>query len=90
MLAIKNNTFRTKVDKVGRVVIPIEIRRKLGIGLNEHIEAACDGDCVKFYKSRDTELDKNIRGILLVAEEDNKINDEDYEILKRILGKLRS
>lgn len=88
MLKTRANTFRVKVDNLGRVTIPIEIRRKLGIGELEFVEAACDGECVKFYKKDNTELDKIIRGILLEAKENKKVKDEDYKILERILGKL--
>lgn len=90
MLRTRANTFRVKVDQLGRVVIPIEIRKKLGIGVKEYVEAMCDGECVRFYKKNDTELDKRVREILLEARVNMKIKDDEYKTLEQILRKLGS
>lgn len=39
-----------KVDKLGRIVLPIELRKTLGIGDKDDLEIAVDGDQVVLRK----------------------------------------
>ena len=81
---------RMKVDNLGRVTIPVDIRRRLDIDEFDFLEVSCDGECVRFQKEDSTELDKKIKGVLVAAKESYKLTGTDYEVLKEILGKLRS
>jgi len=53
---MKSTGVTRKVDELGRVVIPIELRRVMGIGVKEPVEFFVDGDSVilRPYR-RDTE-----------------------------------
>ncbi len=39
-----------KVDKLGRIVLPVELRKTLGIGDKDDLEIAVDGDQVVLRK----------------------------------------
>ncbi|GAC42785.1 AbrB/MazE/SpoVT family DNA-binding domain-containing protein [Paenibacillus popilliae] len=39
-----------KVDELGRVVVPIELRRTLGIGEKDALEIYVDGECIVLKK----------------------------------------
>lgn len=39
-----------KVDELGRIVLPIELRRTLGIEEKDSIEIFTDGDCIVLKK----------------------------------------
>ena len=43
-IAVKLNSSIRKVDSLGRVVIPIEIRRALSIEIRDPVEVSLDGD----------------------------------------------
>lgn len=86
----KTNTYKMKVDDVGRVTIPIEIRRQLGIEPFDYVEATCDGMSVIYQKEDATELDVKICSLLMAAKDNYKLTNTDYDVLKEILGKLRS
>lgn len=90
MVKAKSNSYEMKIDNLGRVVIPIEIRRQLGMETLEKVEATCDGTCVKFQKKDTTELDIKIRQVLCEAKVSQKLTNTDFEVLKEILGKLGS
>lgn len=90
MLKAKSNSCERKIDNLGRVVIPIEFRRQLGMETLEKVEATCDGTCVKFQKKDTTELDIKIRQVLCEAKVSQKLTNTDFEVLKEILGKLGS
>ena len=39
-----------KVDKLGRIVLPVELRKTMGIGDRDDLEIAVDGDMVVLRK----------------------------------------
>lgn len=41
-----------KVDDLGRVVIPVELRRTMGIGVKDSLEIFTDGDSIIFKPYR--------------------------------------
>ena len=47
---MKSTGIVRKVDNLGRVVLPIELRRVLGIGLKDPIEIFTEGDMVVLRK----------------------------------------
>ncbi len=47
---MKSTGIVRKIDELGRVVIPIELRRTLGIGEKDALEIYVDGDRIIFKK----------------------------------------
>lgn len=47
---MKSTGIVRKVDELGRVVIPIELRRTLGINIKDPLEIYVDGDQIIFKK----------------------------------------
>jgi len=47
---MKSTGIVRKVDELGRVVIPIELRRNLGIDIKDALEIYVDGDCIVLKK----------------------------------------
>ncbi|OEH84327.1 AbrB family transcriptional regulator [Desulfuribacillus stibiiarsenatis] len=47
---MKSTGIVRKIDELGRVVIPIELRRTLGIGEKDALEIYVDGDRIVFKK----------------------------------------
>lgn len=47
---MKSTGIVRKVDELGRVVIPIELRRTLGIGIKDALEIYVDGEHIIFEK----------------------------------------
>jgi transcriptional pleiotropic regulator of transition state genes len=47
---VKSTGIVRKIDELGRVVIPIELRRTLGIGEKDALEIYVDGDRIVFKK----------------------------------------
>ncbi|QRF22332.1 AbrB/MazE/SpoVT family DNA-binding domain-containing protein [Alicyclobacillus sp. TC] len=50
MILVKSTGIVRKVDELGRVVIPIELRRTLGIGEKDALEIYVDGDRIILKK----------------------------------------
>lgn len=86
----KANVYKMKVDNCGRVVIPIDIRKSLGIDIFDNLIASCDGTSVKFCKENETELDIKVNSLRICARENTKITATEYDTLCEILDKLRS
>ncbi len=47
---MKSTGIVRKVDELGRVVIPIELRRTLGIGIKDALEIYVDGERIMLKK----------------------------------------
>ncbi|HOD93400.1 MAG TPA: AbrB/MazE/SpoVT family DNA-binding domain-containing protein [Clostridia bacterium] len=39
-----------KIDELGRIVVPIELRKSLNIGKREAVEISLDNDCIMIKK----------------------------------------
>ena len=39
-----------KIDSLGRIVLPAEVRRRLGIGVGDYLDISVDGDSVILRK----------------------------------------
>ncbi len=50
----KSTGIVRKVDKLGRIVIPIELRKKLGIDEKDEIEIYVNGSSIILEKYKDT------------------------------------
>ena len=47
---MKSTGITRKIDELGRVVLPIELRRKMGIGEKDSLEIYVDGDSIILKK----------------------------------------
>lgn len=47
---MKSTGIVRKVDQLGRIVIPIELRRTLGIDAKDDLEMTTDGDMIVYRK----------------------------------------
>ncbi len=47
---MKSTGIVRKIDKLGRIVLPVELRKTLDIGDQDNIEIAVDGDSVVLRK----------------------------------------
>ena len=41
-----------KIDELGRIVLPVELRRTLNIGVKDSMEIFVDGDCIVLKQYR--------------------------------------
>jgi AbrB family transcriptional regulator, transcriptional pleiotropic regulator of transition state genes len=51
-MTLKNTGIVRRIDDLGRIVIPIEIRRSLNIGEKDGLEIYTDGDKIVLHKYR--------------------------------------
>lgn len=47
---MKSTGIVRKVDELGRIVLPIELRRKMSIAVRDPLEIYVDGDCIILKK----------------------------------------
>lgn len=48
------NVVRTKVTQGGRIVIPVEMRRRLGIEIGEDVNIALDGESLTILTQKES------------------------------------
>lgn len=54
---MKNTGIKRKLDILGRITLPAELRKDLGMGEREEIEICREGDCIILKKPRtDTDV----------------------------------
>lgn len=87
---MKSTGIVRKVDELGRVVIPVELRRVLGIEERDSLEIYMDGDKVILKKYASTEINIEKEAALkelqqLAAEADEKT----HSILTNAMRLLR-
>jgi AbrB family looped-hinge helix DNA binding protein len=49
-----SNIARTKVTQGGRIVIPVDMRRRLGIEVGEDVNLALDGESVRILTQKES------------------------------------
>lgn len=81
---MKSTGIVRKVDELGRVVIPIELRRTLGIEERDAIEIFVDGDKIVLRKY-ETDTDKANVKYLLTEMMNNATSEKDKEALSRAI-----
>lgn len=54
MMAHMENVVRTKVTQGGRIVIPAEMRRRLGIEVGEDVNIALDGESLTILTQKES------------------------------------
>ena len=86
---MKTTGITRRIDELGRVVLPIELRRMLGIEVKDSLEIFVDGDKVIFRKyRRDTEKADMIEQLETVKTLTNnsfvaEIMDETINFIKK-------
>jgi AbrB family transcriptional regulator, transcriptional pleiotropic regulator of transition state genes len=86
---MKSTGIVRKVDELGRIVLPIELRRVLGIDKKDPVEVFIDGDKVilkKFVLSHKVESAVNY----LEAQLNDATSEEDKEAIKNALSLVRN
>ena len=53
---MKNTGIVRKVDELGRIVLPIEIRRTLGIEIKDALEISAEDGIIKLRKYEDADV----------------------------------
>jgi AbrB family looped-hinge helix DNA binding protein len=81
-----NKTIR--IDELGRVYIPVSIRRKLDIDMGDKVDIYLEDNTIKIVKTDTSFLDHYIHNIKDVASDSRYITNKEYEALCEILGKL--
>ena len=51
---MKNTKISRQIDELGRFVLPVEIRRSLGINLKDYLDIYAENDCIILKKHQDT------------------------------------
>lgn len=70
-----------KVDELGRIVIPIELRRNLGIEVRDPLEIYVDEDIIL--------LKKYAPACILCGESDDLVEYKGKKICRKCIGRLR-
>lgn len=81
---MKSTGIVRKVDELGRVVLPIELRRTLGIMEKDAIEIFVDEDKI-ILRKYETDVDKEIVKNNLTEMMNNAANEKEKETLQRAI-----
>lgn len=77
---MKSTGIVRKVDELGRVVLPIELRRTLGIDIKDAVEIYIDGDAIM--------LKKYVPGCVFCNNVDKLIEFEGHHVCSECAVKL--
>lgn len=78
---MKSTGIVRKVDELGRIVLPIELRRNLGIDIKDSLEIYVDNDTIVLKKYQPA--------CIFCGSADNVINFEGKNICQVCLNKLK-
>lgn len=82
---MKNTGIIRRIDDLGRVVIPKEIRRNLGIREGDPLEVFIDKDMVCYKKyNAEGELTGLLDKAYLLLEEKDNLSEDEIELRKII------
>ncbi len=82
--------LRVKVDLLGRVTIPVKVRRMLNIDCEDYVYMSTDGASVKIFKKDKKELENHIKYIEETASDSEDITINEYRQLCEIMNKLKN
>lgn len=87
---MKNTGIIRRIDDLGRVVVPKEIRRTLGIREGDPLEVYIDKDMICYRKyNADGELAGLLDKAYLLLEEKNELSEDEIE-LRKVIRKYTS
>jgi bifunctional DNA-binding transcriptional regulator/antitoxin component of YhaV-PrlF toxin-antitoxin module len=85
----KNGIIKCKTDKLGRVSIPAQFRRALGIKPEEEVSMMFDGKCMYVFKETESEIiERKCNDIMSAAYNCKDMNGEEREQLGELLMKV--
>ena len=91
-IELKNTGIVRRIDDLGRVVIPKEIRRTMGIKENDPLELFVIDDMIAFKKYDQTSSIRRALDILkeelAEARENTQLDDTDLVVLKALVVSL--
>lgn len=79
-----------RVDELGRVVIPVDIRKKLDINTGDKLEIFLEDNIIGMTKPDSDNIVVSIGEIIDIAGDSNKITRSEYGQLCSILNKLKA
>lgn len=84
-----NNSISIKFDGLGRLIIPIQYRRALGMEIHETVQMSMTDNKLVVFKSQTNDIEKKINDIKKNANDSKIITSEEYKQLCTILDKLK-
>lgn len=78
-----------KVDALGRIPVPVKVRRMLGIECEEYVYMSTNGRELKIFKLDKNELANHINYVMETASDSEDITINEYRQLCEIMSKLR-
>ena len=85
---MKSTGIVRKVDELGRLVLPIELRRTLGIAEKDAMEIFVDEDKI-ILRKYETDVDKENIKNQLTALLDKTADDSDKEAIQRAISFIK-
>lgn len=85
---MKSTGIVRKVDELGRVVVPIELRRTLGIEEKDAVEIFVDGENI-ILRKYETDVDKENIKKGLTEMINNAADENEKEFLKRAIKYIK-
>lgn len=85
---MKSTGIVRKVEELGRVVLPIELRRTLGIAEKDAMEIFVDEDKI-ILRKYETDVDKENIKNQLTALLDKTADDSDKEAIQRAISFIK-
>ena len=79
---MKSTGIVRKVDELGRIVLPIELRRTLGIDIKDSIEIYVDNSTIVLKKYEPT--------CIFCGESENVVTHIDKNICKKCLDEIKN
>ena len=78
-----------RVDQLGRITIPINVRRNLGIQEGKKVAVRYDNEKLEILKAGSMDIKESIEDIERAASNNKKITDDELIQLNEILNKLK-
>lgn len=76
------------MDELGRVVIPIQMRKMLGMKPRNNVRLCFNGESIKLTAIDESETSKLVNEVKQLAEGNKNIKEGEYNNLCEILDKL--
>ena len=80
--------LKVKMDALGRVTLPVKLRRMLGMEVLDYVYMTTDGASIKIFKRDKKELLAHIKYIEETASDSENISISEYRQLCEIMNKL--
>ena len=78
-----------RVDQLGRITIPINVRRDLGIEEGKRVNVRYDNKKLEILRAGNMDIIESIEDIERAARDNNGVTDREFIQLQEILKKLK-